>query len=95
MLFDFNFKLLELNYKVDKKEFQTTFKLLLSIYKIYFNQLQNELAGLGGDIGFIKNEFDVQINVPLPNDIVSDLCYRSINIILFCKMYSIFHSLDI
>ena len=37
--------------------------------KIWF--LQNELAGLGGDIGFIKNEFDIQVNIPLPNEMVS------------------------
>ena len=32
---------------------------------------QNELAGLGGDIGFFKNELDMQVNIPLPKDIVS------------------------
>ncbi|XP_064106045.1 sorting and assembly machinery component 50 homolog [Macrobrachium nipponense] len=32
--------------------------------------LKNELAGLGGDIGFLKNELDMQVNVPLPRDIV-------------------------
>ncbi|XP_068228320.1 sorting and assembly machinery component 50 homolog isoform X2 [Palaemon carinicauda] len=32
--------------------------------------LKNELAGLGGDIGFLKNELDMQVNVPLPKDIV-------------------------
>ncbi|KAG0696566.1 Sorting and assembly machinery component 50 [Chionoecetes opilio] len=32
--------------------------------------LKNELAGLGGDIGFLKNELDLQVNVPLPKDVV-------------------------
>jgi len=32
--------------------------------------IKNELAGLGGDIGFIKNELDMQVNVPLPGDFV-------------------------
>ncbi|XP_071532016.1 sorting and assembly machinery component 50 homolog A [Panulirus ornatus] len=33
--------------------------------------IKNELAGLGGDIGFLKNELDMQVNVPLPKEIVS------------------------
>ncbi|KAK3881476.1 hypothetical protein Pcinc_014077 [Petrolisthes cinctipes] len=32
--------------------------------------LKNELAGLGGDIGFLKNEVDMQVNLPLPADMV-------------------------
>lgn len=32
--------------------------------------IKNELAGLGGDIGFLKNELDMQVNVPLPKEIV-------------------------
>lgn len=32
--------------------------------------IKNELAGLGGDIGFLKNEMDLQVNVPLPGDVV-------------------------
>ncbi|XP_076057434.1 sorting and assembly machinery component 50 homolog A isoform X2 [Oratosquilla oratoria] len=32
--------------------------------------IKNELAGLGGDIGFLKNELDLQVNVPLPSDLV-------------------------
>ncbi|XP_045621493.1 sorting and assembly machinery component 50 homolog A isoform X2 [Procambarus clarkii] len=32
--------------------------------------IKNELAGLGGDIGFLKNELDLQVNVPLPKELV-------------------------
>lgn len=39
--------------------------------KLFYNYFQNELAGLGGDIGFIKNEIDMQVNLPLPADMVS------------------------
>ena len=34
-------------------------------------RLQQELAGLGGDVGFIKNEAELQINKLLPHNIVS------------------------
>lgn len=37
----------------------------------FYNYFQNELAGLGGDIGFVKNEIDMQVNLPLPADMVS------------------------
>ncbi len=30
-------------------------------------KLSQEYAGLGGDIGFFKNELEVQANVPLPS----------------------------
>ncbi|XP_027231761.1 sorting and assembly machinery component 50 homolog isoform X1 [Penaeus vannamei] len=32
--------------------------------------LKNELAGLGGDIGFLKNELDMQVNVPVTKELV-------------------------
>lgn len=30
-----------------------------------------ELAGLGGDVGFIKHELNYQLNVPVTDDVVS------------------------
>ena len=34
-----------------------------------------ELAGLGGDVGFIKHELTYQLNVPVTEDVVSTRSY--------------------
>ena len=34
-------------------------------------KVTQEYAGLGGDVAFLKNDSDVQVNIPLPFDLVS------------------------
>ncbi len=36
-----------------------------------FFQMVQELAGIGGDVGFIKHELNYQLNVPVTNDVVN------------------------
>ena len=33
--------------------------------------MSQELAGLGGDVGFIKHDVNYQLNVPITSDVVS------------------------
>ncbi len=33
--------------------------------------MEQELAGIGGDVGFIKHEVNYQINIPILTDVVS------------------------
>ena len=34
-------------------------------------RMEQELAGIGGDVGFIKHEVNYQINIPILTDVVS------------------------
>lgn len=36
-------------------------------------QLTSELAGVGGDVGFVKNDFYIQTNYPIMEDVVSKI----------------------
>lgn len=40
-------------------------------------QLTSEVAGIGGDVGFLKNEFHIQGNYSLLEDIVSGIIFGS------------------
>jgi outer membrane protein insertion porin family len=55
-------------------------------------QLTSEAAGLGGDVGFLKNEFFVQGNYSIAEDFVS--CWviretRKLTVFRFCKVLSL------
>jgi outer membrane protein insertion porin family len=55
-------------------------------------QLTSEAAGLGGDVGFLKNEFFVQGNYSIAEDFVS--CWviretRELTVFRFCKVLSL------
>jgi len=39
-----------------------------------------ELAGIGGDVGFIKHELNYQLNVPITNDVVN---YPNLNYLFY------------
>lgn len=49
----------------------TIIELSSNFTVLEFVFFQNELAGLGGDIGFLKNELDMQVNVPVTKELVS------------------------
>ena len=51
--------------------------------------LITEIAGLGGDVGFIKNELYLQGNYPLTRDSVSDFCQFALFIITSLKLFYI------
>lgn len=61
---------LSFHYLLILHEFINSAFLCPSYAAFLMASLQNELAGLGGDIGFLKNEVDLQVNVPLPKDMV-------------------------
>nr|CAH0099235.1 unnamed protein product [Daphnia galeata] len=48
----------------------TTFPVREQAVGVLFFQMVQELAGIGGDVGFIKHELNYQLNVPVTNDVV-------------------------
>lgn len=44
-----------------------------------FFRLNQEYAGLGGDVGFLKHEIEYQVNQPIGNDFVYSLANYLIN----------------
>lgn len=52
-------------------------------------QMVQELAGIGGDVGFIKHELNYQLNVPVTNDVVS--CVNLNYLLYFSNQFEGFH----